>query len=813
MSRAGGWWRHLALAGTAAGLLAAPAVPAPAGWAWCLGAAAAALAAVVGAPARSIRRGPRRRAGAGGDRGFAPPNATIAARLAALLALAVLAGLGLGGLRLAAIAGGALRAPDGARVSARGFVAGFPQRGFGEVRVPLATAAGRVLVVAPEPVPDLRVGTELRVSGTIATPEAGFARSRVGRAGAAVELRAERLRSTGAARGGLAGVLDAARGRAEDALGADRGIEQAALARGFVLGEDDRIEPATREAFRRAGLAHLLAVSGQNVILLAILGGAILALFGAGLRMRLALTLLLIAAYVPIAGAGPSIQRAGVMGAAAIAATLAGRPSQRAYALLLAAVVTLAIDPRAGADPGWQLSFAAVAGIIVWGRPLRATIAARLPRRLPRRLAGPLAEGVALTVAATVATAPLIAHSFERVSVAALPANVAVLPAIAPVMWIGMAIAILAQLPAAMTALGPIDPIAWLRFVEARLIDYVAAVADVFAAPRWAQVEVALPGVAAPLAAAIAAAAALSVLVAAAGRRERLRLPRAAALGAALAVLLALVPALLGGASGADRPPAGALRITELDVGQGDATLLEPGAGAPVLVDGGPPGSAAADRLAALGIERLAAVVVTHDELDHAGGLAAVLDRFEVGELVHARPAPELQAMARGAGVPIKRVAAGSTLRFGRLELAVLWPPRDHLSAVPPDRNADAIVLVAGFGGWRALLSADAEQELTGLDPGPLDVLKVAHHGSDDAGLGPLLERSLPRVALIGVGAGNPYGHPTEATIATLAEHDVCTLRTDRDGSATVELDRDGLSARTEAGPVAELQGCAAAGS
>jgi len=796
VSGAIGWWRHLALAGLAAGLLAAPTIAAPTGWAWCLAAGTVALAWA----ARPL---------IGSDRA---PTAAIA-WLVAVTALAALAGLGAGGLRLAAIEAGALAAPSGSAARVSGYVSGFPQRGFGEVRIPLATAAGRILVVAAEPVPDLRVGSGLRASGTVATPAAGFARSRVERAGATVELRAERLWRTGFRRGGLGGVLDGVRNRAEVALDGGMGAAQAALARGFVLGEDDRIEPATREAFTRAGLSHLLAVSGQNVMLLAILGGAIFALFGAGLRIRLLLTLLLIAAYVPIAGGGPSILRAGVMGAAAIAATLVGRPSQRAYPLLLAAVATLLIDPRFGTDPGWQLSFAAVAGIVIWGRPLRDVIAARLPSRLPARLAAPLAEGVALTVAATVATAPLIAHAFERLSIAALPANVAALPAIAPVMWIGMAIGMLAQLPAWMSAPGPLDPIAWLGALEGRLIDYVAAVADAFAAPRWAQVEWALPGVAAPLTVALGLGCALAVAIAALARRDGLDPPRGIAIGTALLALLALAPAAVGGADGVvERSPPGSLRITELDVGQGDAILLRPANGAPVLVDGGPPGTAAADGLAALGVERLRAIVVTHDELDHAGGLAAVIERFAVGALVHARPAPELQAMARAAGAGIMRVAAGSQLRLGRLRLEVLWPPREHLATPAPDRNGDAIVLLARFGGWDALLSADAEQEVTHLDPGPLDVLKVAHHGSADAGLEPLLDRSLPRVALIGVGAGNGYGHPTEATIAALADRGVCALRTDLDGAATVELGRGGLSAWTESGePLTERPGCAAA--
>lgn len=798
MTGALGWWRHTVLAGIEVGLLASTGVEAPRGWVACLLIGGVALTWA----ARIVL-----------DPGHPPPRAAACAWLGCVLTLGMLGGLGAGGLRLASIANGALHAPTGSGVELDGFVAGFPQRGFGEVRVPLETRDGRVLAVVPEPVGDLTVGAEVHLEGAIAAPADGFERSQVERAGAAVEIQTDTLVPTGGARGGPEGALDRVRTRAEEALGTGMDEGEAALARGFVLGQDDRIDPATRDAFKRAGLSHLLAVSGQNVMLLAILGGVVFAMFGAGLRMRLVLTLLLIAAYVPIAGAGASIARAGVMGAAGILATLAGRPSERAYPLLLAAVITLLIDPRFGSDVGWQLSFAAVVGIMLWARPLRGFLAERLAGRLPSRLSSPLAEGAALTIAATIATAPLIAHVFEQVSLAALPANLAVLPAIAPLMWIGMAMGMLAQFP--VTSIGPLDPLAWLGAVEGWLINYVAWVADVFAAPGWAQVHLALPGTAAPIAVSIAAGLALTVVLLTASRRRGMSTPRRTAVGLALVALVALLPPALGGGSGPDagRPERGTLRITELDVGQGDSILLQPGHGRPVLVDGGLPGTAAAESLTALGIERLGAVVVTHDELDHAGGLATVLDRMDVGELVHARPAPELQSMARGSGAKIVRVAEGSELRFGRLELDVIWPPRERLADPSPEKNFDAIVMVARFAGYGALLSADAEQEVTHLDPGPLDVLKVAHHGSDDAGLESLLERSVPRIALIGVGAENSYGHPTGATIATLAGHGVCVLRTDLDGAATVELGVGGMRAWTEGGPPpAERAGCQGAG-
>ncbi len=110
----------------------------------------------------------------------------------------------------------------------------------------------------------------------------------------------------------------------------------------------------------------------------------------------------------------------------------------------------------------------------------------------------------------------------------------------------------------------------------------------------------------------------------------------------------------------------------------------------------------------------------------------------------------------------------------------------------PSDPNQTALVLLARWQGFRMLLTADAEAEAVPIDPGPIDVLKVAHHGSDDAGLDSLLDRSVPRLAVISVGAHNPYGHPTPGTLATLAEHDVPVLRTDEGGDVAIDVTSSG---------------------
>jgi competence protein ComEC len=698
-------------------------------------------------------------------------------------------GLAVGNARLAAIDSGALDLRPGSRVKVTGYVAAVPKRGDGAVRIRVQTGDGRFMVEVDEPAADLGIGEGIEATGTIRAPQE-WERTYLERLGVANVLVAREVRPTGARRGGVQGLLDAIRDRADAALETGTGAAASDLLRGFVLGEDDRIDAATIEEFKRSGLAHILAVSGQNVILLALLANALLAALGTTRRWRLAWTLLLIAIYVPVAGAGPSIQRAGVMGAAGIVAALASRPRSRWYALLVAACATLAIDPRASGDVGWQLSFAAVIGIALWARPIAALIGGR-----PGSLRAAVAEGAAMTLAATVATAPLMAHQFGTVSLTSLPANLVALPAEAPVMWLGMTAG----------ALGQLDwvPVAPLTAVAGACAGYIAQVAHWFGAPSWAQWEVGLGRLPSLIGAyALLCVALLVVLRWARRRRGAGRVSRgvwrraagATAAAAAISLALLVVPALEGGSAAAQPPP---LRISALDVGQGDAILLEPRRGEPVLVDAGPPDAEVAALLADRGVDRLGALVETHPQSDHVGGAAAVLDRLDVARLVYARRDRISIAAARTTGAVTVPVAAGDRLRFGRLRLDVLWPPRERLRAAPgPDPNLHSLVLLARWRRFEILLTGDAESEAAPVATRPVDVLKVAHHGSEDEGLDALLDRTRPRLALISVGADNPYGHPAPATLAELAAHGVQTLRTDLEGSIEIEVGRGGWRVR-----------------
>jgi competence protein ComEC len=747
--------------------------------------------------------------------------AAVAGRrlLAPLVAVAVLAGAVVGDARLAAQDRTALRPLVDRPVALDLVLLEQPRRSSrqgpawlgGPSRRALARIAGgrgageRVLIRAPGRVrwPAARTGAILRVRGRLEQLRSWDGPQR--RRGAHAVVRADAVTDTGRHRGGLPGALDAIRERAERGLEAGLARGQAALLRGMVLGQDEQLSEPVREDFRRSGLAHLLAASGQNVTLLAVLALAALTAAGVALRARLAAVLLLIAAYVPLAGGGASIQRAGVMGAAGVLAALAGRPASRWHAVLLAALATLLLNPRSSGDSGWQLSFAAVLAILLLARPLADALCreeepigglggAAGPRWRGRsrrlRLPRPVADAAAVTLAATLGTAPLIAFHFERASLASVPANLLAAPAVAPVMWLGMLAALAGQVAGA--------PAALLNALSAYPLGYLGWVAHVTAR---------LPGAAAPfrigsapmLAAAYAAL--LALLAAAARRRVRVAAARAAPGVAVVAVAVALALTALP-ARGRAGPPAG-LRVSFLAVGQGDATLLQHGAHA-ILVDTGPPDGPVLALLRQAGVERLDALVITHDQADHDGGAASVLRSLPVRALVDGGQGPPSAlrraalAIAARRNIPRIVLTAGQTIRAGPLRLDVLWPRADALPPPPgADPNRTALVAVASDGAFDALLPADAESDVTAaLDLPQVEVLKVAHHGSEDPGLAALLERVRPGVAVVPVGP-NAYGHPTAQALAALSADVPRVYRTDRDGTVRVDVAANRMTVAT----------------
>jgi competence protein ComEC len=195
-------------------------------------------------------------------------------------------------------------------------------------------------------------------------------------------------------------------------------------------------------------------------------------------------------------------------------------------------------------------------------------------------------------------------------------------------------------------------------------------------------------------------------------------------------------------------------------------------------------------------------MVLTHPQRDHVGGAAAVLDEIPVGFLldpglpVDSSDERAARASANRHHVRVVLARAGERFQLGRLRIRVLWP--QDAGTPGEDPNENAIVLLVSYGSIDALFTADAESNVTlPLRPRAAEILKVAHHGSEDAGLVSLLGLIRPRLAVISVGAGNDYGHPTPSTIGVLSRRPGLSLyRTDEDGQVTVESDGKSFTVR-----------------
>jgi competence protein ComEC len=612
-------------------------------------------------------------------------------------------------------------------------------------------------------------GARIALAARLAEPrpaDRGFdERAWLARRGVHVVAHGGRWRVIGR-RGGLPGLADRLHARLARTIAPGLRGDRRAVVDGIVLGEDEALSSGLRERFQASGLYHLLAVSGANVAFLA--GGVLLLARAAGVA-RWAAELCVLASvcgYLLAVGWQPSVVRAGVAGCLASLAWLAARPRDRWYFLLLGAIGLLAWNPYSLLEPGFQLSFAAVAAIFV--------AVPRLERALegypvPRALAGV----IAVSLACGVATAPILWLEFGAVPLYTVAANALAAPVVAPLLGLGLACAALAPvLPGVALAVGSLN--GWLAA-------YLAGCARLVGGLPHAQIT---------SWAGLALVGGLPVIALAAARlrgAERRGLLALAAVVVMAAVGWTMVP------REAPPPPRG-VRITFLDVGQGDAVLIQTAAGA-LLVDQGPPEAQVARQLQRLGVRRLALLVLTHPQRDHVGGAADVLERLHVDLALDPglpTDSPDEAAARREArenGVRILVARAGRTYRLGRLRIEVLWP--DGPGAPGDDPNLHATVLLVSYGPLDALLTADAESEVTTRLPlRPVEILKVAHHGSADPLLPELLRRVRPRVAVISVGRNNDYHHPTGSTLAALdSAPGLEVYRTDRDGRVTIESD------------------------
>jgi competence protein ComEC len=549
----------------------------------------------------------------------------------------------------------------------------------------------------------------------------------------------------------------------------------------LVVGDRSRTPQDLTEAMLATGLSHLSAVSGTNVTLVVAAAVWVCGLLGVRRRWRPVVAVVVLAAFVTVARPEPSVIRAAVMGAVGLLALSTSR-RRAGVPVLAGAVVTLLVwDPWLARSYGFALSSAATLGLLVLVRPWAAVIADGLPRRVA--WLGPV---IAVPLAAQAVCAPLVVPLQGSVSVIAVVANLLAAPFVAPATIAGVAVATMAVVWPSAAAL-----LAWVAAVPAQAIAGVArrcAEAPIVSIP-WgdsAWHAVALAGL----------TAAGIVTIPWAWHRGRTR-PAVAAAVVLVAVGFSAPTHAIGW------PPPGWILVA-CDVGQGDGLVVNSGPGRAIVVDTGPDPRLIDECLGRLSIEAVDLVVLTHFHADHVGGLAGVLADRTVAEIRGSPvrdPPAEAEAVARLAAATRTRLGelrAGQRLDVGAVTADVWWPAR-QIDAGSVANNG-SVVLTLQVGGVRFLLAGDIEREAAAAvlrevqrEParwGSIDVLKVAHHGSgnrDDR----LLDHVSGRLALISVGAGNDYAHPTPSTLAALDHRGFAVHRTDLEGDLAV-VSRDG---------------------
>jgi competence protein ComEC len=600
---------------------------------------------------------------------------------------------------------------------------------------------------------------------------------------------------------------------------------EAGLAAGIVIGLRDKVDRDLAADFTTVGASHVVAISGWNI---AIVGASIGAILG-GLprRKRSIATMLAIVAYVLFAGASASVVRAAAMAGVVIIARESGRAGRAAAALGWAALLLLLFDPKLVSDAGFQLSALATAGILGWASSLTGWLTAVLPSRIPKWLT----ECLAVSLAAQAATLPVVLLSFGRLAIISPVLNLAVVPLVAP----AMAASGVALLGGFATIAGAPGIVATLLGLPAWfLLSVIVGLVQAGAALPFASATLEPPW----NAVAALVAAVVPFAISGAARRgwfrhaKEERRGRPTAIPSAVSVssprrlprfvVLGLAASLIATGIAVVNRPDGTTHLTVLDVGQGDAILIEGSKGGRMLVDGGPN----PDRLL---IEldgrlppwdrRIDVVVLTHPHEDHVAGLALLLSRYRVGQVFEPGmrgPGPgyrEWDSALAAAGAPERgQLATGDRLAVDDLRFDVLWPDPGRVPAEPPDGgrsiNDVSIVLLGEVDGRRILLTGDVEDD---VDPilakrglPAIDFLKVAHHGSKTASTIAFLDIVRPSVAVVSAGADNPYGHPAKSTLEHLRDTGAQVLRTDTDGSVEVTIG-DGNLTVAKSGPNAAL--------
>jgi competence protein ComEC len=544
-----------------------------------------------------------------------------------------------------------------------------------------------------------------------------------------------------------------------------------ALLPGLAIGDVQAVSEGLDAAMKASSLSHLTAVSGSNCAVVIALVMLIARLARLPRMLRAAVALAALGAFVVLVTPQPSVVRAAVMATIVVFANLGGRASRGVPALALATIGLLVADPWMSRNAGFALSVLATGGLLLLAPPLA--------RGLRRFLPETLAQAIAIPLAAQLACQPVLLTLNPSLPLYGVVANMLADPAAAPATVLGLLGCLLMPLSAGLGF--AFAQAAWLPSA------WIAAVARATSELPGSQVPW-LSGLAGVVAM-IAGTVCVVLLLTTGARYRRLRLVVVALLVAALTCYGGAVTGLgIGRAIGTPS----SWRFAACDIGQGDAVLIRSGS-AHALVDVGPDPEALQACLERLGVDRIDLLVLTHYDLDHVGGVKAVLGKVGTA-LVGPDDDPRSAAIVRqltAHGAAVRHAVRGDHGTLGTLRWSVLWP---EAGTALPTGNEQSVTLRV-HGGLDAIFLGDlderAQRELLSDGVEPVDVVKVAHHGSADQSEA-LYDALRARVALISVGAGNDYGHPTARLLGILERAGTTYFRTDDEGLILVGAGENG---------------------
>jgi len=561
---------------------------------------------------------------------------------------------------------------------------------------------------------------------------------------------------------------------------------EASLLHGILLGDDDGMSASVQQAFKNTGTSHIIAISGFNI---AIIAGLFVSIFSRlfGQRIGAAVAIMGIGGYTLLVGADASVVRAAIMGTISIIALLMGRRTAALNILALVAALMAFDNPLILRDVGFQLSFAATLGLVLYAQELEEWSAAKLRKFLPasqvERIIVPISSYFLMTLAAQVTTLPVIAYHFERISLAAFIVNPLILPAQPPVMILGGLAAITSHIYMPLAKV--IAAIAWpFPAYTIRVVEF------------FDQMPNASIGIGEFSLLLLVGFYALLFALTFGGPQFRQRAAKALS-PATLLVVLSVIAFLAWRL--ALSAPDGRLHLTFMDVGSGNAILIQTPAGRNILVNGGPSHSRLSDqlgrRLPPFNRE-LDFLVIASTQENQLKALPSVLDRFPPrtvlwsGDITASNAARQVNLWLSGNGIDTQRAELGSRLDLGEgAFLQVL------------DVSERGMVLLVEWKTFRALLPIGVKFETyerlkNGREIGPVSALLLAESGYAPANPPEWLVNLSPAMFILPVAGDDLDGLPSLALVDLLRDQTV--LRTDRNGWIRLSTDGDQLWVEVE---------------